>query len=66
MRKIPIMGFGGYRKLTEYEQVLTISVQNRVSGGYQKYWKGIRNVQRVSEILGGYRKCKKGNGKLKN
>ena len=41
--------------------------------GYQKikklsteFQQGIGKNQRVSEILGGYRKCTKGIGKLKN
>ena len=49
----------GYRKLTEYEQVLTISIQNRVSEileGYRKCTNGIRNIRRISEMYEGYRK----------
>jgi hypothetical protein len=58
-----IYGFEkGYRKLTQYEQVLTISIQNRVSEileGYRKCTNGIRNIRRVSEMYEGYRKIKK-------
>ena len=58
-----IYGFEkGYRKLTEYEQVLTISIQKRVSEileGYRKCTNGIRNIRRVSEMYEGYRKIKK-------
>ena len=40
--------------------------QHWVSKGHRKEPEGIGNVRRVSEMLGGNRKCTKGNKKNKN